>query len=395
VSSSEADPETAEDLRRRLDAATAHLDPPFAVLDLQALRANTADLARRAGGTPIRVASKSVRCREVVDRTLAEPGFRGVMAYSVAEAVWLADQGADDVLVAYPSVDRTALAALVAEEHRLAAVTIMVDDEAHLDVVERAGGRGRPVRVCIDVDASLRLLRAHLGVRRSPLRTPKQVSDLSYMITNRGWELVGVMMYEAQIAGLPDTSAAVRAVKRRSAAELTERRAAVVEAAKQVADITLVNGGGTGSLEVTAADPTVTELSAGSGLYASTLFDHYRTFTPQPAAYFALPVTRRPGRRIATLFGGGYIASGPAGASRLPTPTLPAGLQLSDAEGAGEVQTPVHGRTARGLRIGDRVWFRHAKAGEMCERFDELHLIDGDRIGGTVPTYRGEGRNFG
>jgi D-serine deaminase-like pyridoxal phosphate-dependent protein len=56
------------------------------------------------------------------------------------------------------------------------------------------------------------------------------------------------------------------------------------------------------------------------------------------------------------------------------------------------VQTPLTG--AHGLGIGDRVWFRHAKAGELCERFDRLHLIQGDRVVETVPTYRGEGRTF-
>ena len=89
------------------------------------------------------------------------------------------------------------------------------------------------------------------------------------------------------------------------------------------------------------------------------------------------------------------MASGPAHRSRLPQPYLPPGLRLDKQEGAGEVQTPLLGKAADGLRIGDRVWFRHAKAGELCERFGELHLIDGATITATVPTYRGEGQSFG
>jgi D-serine deaminase-like pyridoxal phosphate-dependent protein len=55
----------------RLDRATSDLDPPLAVLDLAALRANAADLVRRAGGKPIRLASKSIRCRTVLRQVLA------------------------------------------------------------------------------------------------------------------------------------------------------------------------------------------------------------------------------------------------------------------------------------------------------------------------------------
>ena len=392
-------PTTESDTQRRgrLDRATARLDPPFAVLDLTALAENTADLRRRAAGTPVRVATKSVRCRAVADHTLEQPGFAGLMAYSLAEALWLADHGAGDVLLAYPSVDRSALRALTDREHRRAAVTLMVDDVAHLDAVRDAAGPGHPpVQVCLDVDASLRVLGAHLGVRRSPVRTPARAAALAREVARRpGLRLRGLMFYEAQVAGLPDRSPAVRAVKRRSVAELASRRAAVVEAVEQEADLELVNAGGTGSLHLTAPDPAVTEVTAGSGLFGPTLFDGYDAFTPRPAALFALPVTRRPARGVATLFGGGYIASGPAGRDRLPTPVLPAGLRLLGAEGAGEVQTPVRGRAAERLRPGDRVWLRHAKAGELCERFDVLHLVDGEQVVETVPTYRGEGMCFG
>jgi D-serine deaminase-like pyridoxal phosphate-dependent protein len=152
-----------------------------------------------------------------------------------------------------------------------------------------------------------------------------------------------------------------------------------------------VNGGGTGSLHTTSREDVVTEITAGSGFYAPTLFDHYSAFTLTPAAMFALPVVRQPSKRVATVLGGGYLASGPADDLRLPTPYLPTGLKLDKNEGAGEVQTPLHGAD---LRIGDRVYFRHAKAGELCERFDTLLLVEGDRVVDEVRTYRGEGCAF-
>lgn len=383
-----------------LHAATADLDPPLAALDLSALRANAADLVRRARGVPIRVASKSVRCRAVLEEMLGSQltghgGFAGIMSYSLREALWLAGHGARDILLGYPSVDRAALAELAADTTLLDSITLMVDDVAQLDLIRAAvGGAGISPRVCLDVDASLRIGPLHLGVRRSPIRTPEQAERLARVARERGFRVVGVMTYEAQIAGLPDTNPAVRLVKRLSAAEIGTRRTHVLDAVRSVAgELEIVNSGGSGSIEVSVAAPEVTEVTAGSGLYVPTLFDGYRAFTPRPALYFALPVLRRPAAEIATVFAGGYIASGPAGASRVPKPVWPKGLRLIGTEGAGEVQTPFTG--AADLAVGDRVWMRHAKAGELCERFDAIHIVDADDRRTTVPTYRGEGRNFG
>ncbi|QKV77034.1 amino acid deaminase/aldolase [Amycolatopsis sp. Hca4] len=386
------------------DLATKDLDPPLAVVDLAAFDANAADLRRRAAGKPIRVVSKSVRCRVLLERALMMPGFEGLMCYSLAEAIWHAELGTtDDIVVAYPTADHEALRRLAASEKARAAIAIMVDSPEHLDLVDAALGHSHPeIRVCLELDASWRPLPGiHVGTRRSPIFTPKQAAAFAQQVLARpGFRLVGVMAYEGQIAGLGDASGnrAKRAVvgwmQRRSAAELARRRGAAVRAVQAVTPLEFVNGGGTGSLESTGADAVVTEIAAGSGLIGPTLFDAYTRFKPRPAALFALPVVRRPTRRIATLYSGGYIASGPTGPSRQPTPYLPAGLKFLGFEGAGEVQTPVTGRAARTLQLGDRVWLRHAKAGELAERFTHYHLVMGDRVERTVPTYRGEHQNF-
>ncbi|WP_405056562.1 amino acid deaminase/aldolase [Kribbella sp. NBC_01505] len=380
----------------RYGRLTAGLDAPFAVVDLAAFRRNADDLVRRAAGTPIRIASKSVRCRELLAAALERPGFHGVMGYSLVEALWLAENGVDDILLGYPTTHRTALRELAGNPEAAAKITLMIDSPEHLAFVRSVtGGGGARIQVALDVDASLRVFGQHLGVRRSPLRTPEDVAGLArQVVADDAFELAGVMFYEAQIAGLPDTSPAVRWVKRRSAAELADRRGAVVDAVKQLAALRIVNSGGTGSLEISSADPVVTEVTAGSGLYGPTLFDKYDVFQPEPAVAYALDVVRRPAPRIATLFGGGYVASGPAKKSRLPMPAWPAGLKLLGTEGAGEVQTPVLGKSADGLHLGDRVWMRYAKAGEMFERFETVHAIDGDQLT-ELKTYRGEGRNFG
>jgi D-serine deaminase-like pyridoxal phosphate-dependent protein len=398
-------------LAQELDRAGAagRTGGAIAAVDLPALRANATDLVRRAGGRPIRLASKSVRCRAVLRQVLAMPGFRGVLAYTLAEALWLAggdDPVSQDVVVGYPSTDRAALARLVADPVAARRVTVMVDAVEQLDLISAvAGGRPAvPVRVCLELDASLRLLggRVHAGVRRSPVHSADDAAALAGAVRARpGMRLVGMMSYEAQVAGLGDAppgrpvrAAALRLLQRTSVAELARRRAAAVRAVAAVTPLEFVNGGGTGSLERTAADGAVTELAAGSGLYAPTLFDTYRRFDLSPAAFFGVPVVRRPAPGIVTVAGGGWIASGPPGRDRQPTPVHPAGLRLLPAEGAGEVQTPLAGPAAGALRPGDRVWFRHAKAGELAEHVTELYLVDDDADARPVPTYRGEGQAF-
>jgi D-serine deaminase-like pyridoxal phosphate-dependent protein len=397
----------ADDLKR-LNAASSQLEAPFAVVDLAALRANAADMARRAAGTSIRLATKSVRCRALITDVLAMEGFRGILAFTLPEALWLVEcQASDDIVVAYPTADRAALAKLASQEPAAMAITVMVDCIDHIDFIARAAAMvvdPHPVNVAIDIDAGYRafggLLRA--GARRSPVRTPAQAAELAKAITTRpNLRLAGLMAYEAQIAGVGDNppgrpayAKVIQAMQARSAAELATRRAAIVAAIRDIAPLDFVNGGGTGSIATTAAEPAVTEIGAGSGLYQPALFDAYRGFRGQPAALFALPVVRKPGPGVVTVLGGGYLASGPANAARLPRPYLPAGLRLDKNEGAGEVQTPLLGEAADRLRIGDLVWLRHAKAGELCERFNELHLVDGDSITKTVPTYRGEGKSF-
>lgn len=387
---------------RTLQQATAHLSAPLVALSLDALEVNAQSLRERASGLPIRVASKSIRVREVLRRLDALPWTNGILAYSLAEAVWLSAEF-DDVLVAYPQADHEAYRALAADDRAAGAVTVMVDSVEHLDFIDSviAPDRRPDIRVAIELDASWRGPLGHIGVYRSPVHSATDARSLAEAIVQRpGFRLVGLMAYEAQIAGVGDKpenpvmAKVLQAMQRTSATELIERRGAAVRAIRELADLEFVNGGGTGSLEVTASDSSVTDIAAGSGFFGPHLFDHYTKFTPQPAIAFALDVVRKPAADIVTCFGGGWIASGPAAADRLPQPVYPGGLDYLPREAAGEVQTPLRGTAARSLAVGDRVWFRHTKSGEVCEHANLVHVVAGDETVDAWPTYRGEGKVF-
>jgi D-serine deaminase-like pyridoxal phosphate-dependent protein len=392
----------------RYERIFAEVEAPFAFVDLEAMWANADSMLGRAAGKPVRVASKSIRCqallRAIVHR---DERFRGVMTYTLPETLWLAEQGFEDLLLAYPTADVGALEelALRSAANPEGAPIVMVDCVEHLEMIESVLGTGAPpIRVCIDVDASWWWLggRVKVGPKRSPIHTVEQAVALAREIERRPQiELDALMAYEGQIAGVGDRppgqrrrAAAIRFMQRRSAEELAERRAAIVAALSEFVELEIVNGGGTGSLELTAAEEAVSEVTAGSGFYAPALFDHYSRFRLTPAAGFVLPIVRKPSRGTATALGGGYLASGAGDAARLPAPWLPEGLELDKDEGAGEVQTPLLGPAAAELGVGDRVYLRHAKAGELCERFDTLFLVEGDAIVDEVPTYRGEGKAF-
>ena len=383
--------------------ADEHL--PAAFIDLDALTANLASLRQRAGSLPIRLVTKSIRSVAIIRRLLAAgPFMRGLLCYSPAEAAWLAGEGFDDLVVAYPSVEPADLAAVAWQLRTGRSITLMVDNVGQLDrIAVIAAAESVVMPLAIDLDMSSDFPGIRFGVYRSPIDGVEPALALAAEIARRpSLRLEGLMGYEGQIAGLMDEipgqrlkNRIVKLLKARSIAEVSRRRQATVAALAAAGHrLRFVNGGGTGSFESTRADPSVTELAAGSGLYLPTLFDHYAAFQSQPAAGFALPITRVPRAGMVTCSGGGYPASGPAGRDRLPRPWLPEGCRLIDNEGAGEVQTPVRLPAGSALGIGDPLLFRHAKAGELCERFNTLLLIANGRIVDRVATYRGDGKCF-
>ena len=380
---------------------------PVAFVDMDLLDENIQQVLRRSGHKKIRIATKSIRSVAMLRHILSRHGrFHGLMCYTAAEAVYLAQRGFTDLLVAYPTWNREEITAVVQANQRGQQITLMVDSMTHIrhlgQITAEAGGT-KPLPVCLDLDMADEYPGLHFGVWRSTVKSGNHALVLANAIRQEpNLVLDGVMGYEAQIAGVGDDvpgqaaqNALIRWLKKRSVKQVAQRRTAVVKTLREAGHhLRFVNGGGTGSLSSTSQDTAVSELTAGSAFYAPTLFDQYHDFRYQPAAGFALQIVRRPRQDLFTCLGGGYIASGAVGPDKAPQPYLPVGATLTPLEGAGEVQTPVRYTGSLDLQIGDPIFFRHAKAGELCEHFDRLRLIKHGRVIGEVETYRGDGQTF-
>ena len=378
---------------------------PFAYLDLDLLDQNIRQVVARAKGKRVRLASKSLRSVAVIRRILAsDPCFQGLMCYTTMEAAYLASQGFDDLLIGYPAWNEQDIAAVARATAAGTHITLMVDSLEHVEQVETIAQRhGVRLPLCLEIDMSMDVPGLHFGVWRSPLRTVEQARPVVRRIlaSQHVW-LDGLMGYEAQIAGVGDNfvgqrvkNRIVQQLKRRSIREVAARRAALVERVRSYGvALRFVNGGGTGSIATTCEENAVTEITVGSAFYSPTLFDNYRDFRYQPAAGFAVEIVRHPQPSIYTCLGGGYIASGSAGPEKLPRPYLPQGATLDALEGAGEVQTPVRYTGTTVLEVGDPVFMRHSKAGELCERFTHLLLVKDGAVVDEVTTYRGDGQCF-
>jgi len=378
---------------------------PLAYVDLDLLEQNASALAKRSNGKQIRIASKSIRCRSIIERILAsDPIYQGIMSFTADEALYLLENRLDDILIAYPVIHIPHIKALARKIQNGATVYLMVDRPEHIDFIEEAvKDSGIKIPVCIDIDMSVDLPGIHFGVWRSSIRSMSALRKLTNRIQNSSSvEIRSLMGYEAQIAGVGDNVSGqmvmnniIKGLKAYSIPKIAKFRAEAVDyLLAQGITLDLVNGGGTGSMESTTAETAVTEVTVGSGFYNSHLFDNYSHFKLQPAAGFAIPISRMPRKNTYTCLGGGYIASGAVEPVKAPKPYLPKGAALIDLEGAGEVQTPIVYKGKEKLKIGDPIFMRHSKAGELCERFNELYLVKEGKILEKVKTYRGEGHCF-
>ncbi|MUV36719.1 hypothetical protein JNUCC1_00523 [Lentibacillus sp. JNUCC-1] len=385
--------------------ALTSVDKPCAFLDSELFHRNIESIAERAQGKQIRIASKSVRSIDALRFIFnVSDVFRGVLCFHPDEALYLNDNGFDDLLIAYPAVNHSSLKQIAERVKQNQTITLMIDSVTHIEILEQiAKETDSHFLVCLDIDLSSSYPGLHFGVHRSPVKTREHAIALINRIHNsKHVRLDGIMGYEAQIAGVTDNNpkqktknAVIRLLKRSSTKELVNKREQIVKDIENKGiDLRFVNGGGTGSLHQTAIEEAVSEVTVGSGFFNPHLFDDYIDHRNDPAMGFALEITRQPKKDIYTCAGGGYIASGAVGEDRLPRVYLPEGANLTSNEGAGEVQTPVVYQGEIDLQIGDPVFLRHSKAGELCEHFHLIHVIKDGSVIDTYRTYRGDAKCF-
>lgn len=378
------------------------IERPFAWIDLEQLDTNITTLSLLAKKKRVRIATKSIRSVGMM-KYLEEnmPYFNGWMTFTAKETVYLAGQGLDQFLIGYPVMEKESVTAACHWIAKGKSITFMVDDlhqAGWLNAI--AESQEVVVSICIDINLSLPTPVIYFGTRRSSITDLEQlllfVDQLKAM---KNIKITGLMGYEAQIAGVgnaPNSAVkgfVIRKLQKHSKMKISDfRKRAVFKLKQQIDTLEFVNGGGTGSLDFTATSNEVTEVTIGSGFYKPALFDFYRNSELKSAAGFALRVTRKPMPDTVVCHGGGYLASGTMDAQRLPVIISP-GLSYYSTEGAGEVQTPLK-QQKDVYEIGDTVYFRHAKAGELCERFNELHLVRKGKYKGSFKTYRGDSQCF-
>ena len=388
---------------REAEVAYAHLARPFACIDLDALDRNIAFVNQEALGKNIRIATKSVRSinllRYIAERLDHHTGF---MTFDLRETLHLLNEGFDDLLLGYPQLEESLIEEIIPFIAQGLTVIFMIDCIKQWQWLEEIGEKHQVmIEICIDINLSVDFKILYFGTKRSALQRIDDVQDLLASASSfKHTKVTGFMGYEAQIAGVTDVpvarwqAPAIKLFKKLSLQKISEFRQEVVQLARQVCpNLQFVNGGGSGSIDFTACAEEVTELTIGSAFYFPALFSRYRNLPLDNAVNFALRVTRNPEPGVIVCNGGGYIASGATGEDKNPVPIWPENLSYLKNEGAGEVQTPLQDKKSR-LQIGDTIYFKHAKAGELCERFNELHARRGTKYRGAFTTYRGDGECY-
>lgn len=387
---------------KELSHIFTEISPPYTYIFLDAFNRNIALAKKRSHLKGIRVASKSIRSIQAlkhIQKNLGEK-FTGLMTYHIDESLHLLDQGFDSALMGYPQLMNNEQGIKV-KEHGLNGrhLISMIDSIEQVETLNQLGQKlDYQFKICIDIDLSLSLPGLNFGVFRSPLKELSQNEILFKKIASFNFiKCVGIMGYEAQIAGVGDRlgkgflfDKIVSFLKALSTKKIYKYRASVVELAKTYFTLEFVNGGGTGSLTMTAGDQSVSEVTAGSAFYCPHLFDRYdESF--EPSCGYAVQVCRKPNADMVTCHGGGYVASGAFGVDKIPQVFSPKELKFDKNEMFGEVQTPLHKTSDISLNLGDPVFLRHAKAGELMERFEDIYIIKDNKIDHTWKSYRGDG----
>jgi D-serine deaminase-like pyridoxal phosphate-dependent protein len=360
----------------------------------------------------IRVATKSIRVPEILNRiALRSRKVKGWMTFSAKETEFLAQQGFDDFLLAYPVFHKTDIQAILNVLHLRKTLYLVVDSQEGLDRINTALESQTPesyqtLKIIVEFDCHYSLGFLSLGVKRSPLKKVEDVIEFIQLIRTRYPRLKfgGIMAYEAVSAGVGDKSleyplrnAALKGIRKLALQKFQSQREQLhLWLAKNQISYSVFNGGGTGDVNWVGEEKSLTEVTVGSGYLCGHLFSTYSNLKLKPAIFIGTQVVRVPGPDTVTVLGGGFVASGVPGWDRLPRPVFDHQFLYDKNEGAGEVQTPFrfHGELSKPPKHGDIIFLRPAKSGEIAERFSEYQLVQNGKAVARAPTYRGMGQCF-
>ncbi|WLR41362.1 alanine racemase [Bacillus carboniphilus] len=378
-------------------------EKPLAYVDMDLLDQNIADILATTNNKNIRIGSKSIRSLPLIKYILTKHSrFNGVFCFTPSEAVFLSENGVDNILIGYPTVNKLEIKRVIKQIKSGKEIIFMIDDIKQVMLIEESGkAHNVHVPICIDIDMSLRLPFIRFGVYRSSTSSIQQLEEALRTIKQlKNVKLIGMMGYEAQIAGIPDYSEKqrlqsflIRQLKKASLKKVKNLRKECLKTIHSNGfSLSFVNGGGTGSRHSTSDEASITEVTIGAGFLQPSLFDGFSQTTLKPALGFILEVSRHPSKHVYTCLGGGYVGSGSTGNEKLPKISHPLKAKYLSFEGAGEVQTPIFYKG--NLQIGDDVFFRPSKSGELCERFSTIYGVSDGNVTHTFNTYRGDGQCF-
>lgn len=378
--------------------------PPYAFLFLSELNKNIELIKTSCRGKKVRLATQSIRSLHVLKFLLQKLGddCSGLMCFHLDELLWLSDHLNTHFLMGYPQQPNQRQAERLAEKIkqglRIVQMVDSIDQMKHLDLL--AQKNEVTFEVCLDLELSFKFPGFKIGGWHSSLNKIDKVDEILRAVREfRHLKLVGIRGYEAQLAGLGDEfenplkSLWVALLKKLSQKKMYRLRAYATQRASKENSIEFINGGGTGTIEMTSGDPAITEVAVGSGFYSPALFDSFQD-KYFPSLGYAMAVQRTPSENVLTVHGGGYVGSGNIGKEKAPVILSPKGAELIESEMAGEIQTPIIYRGLQKIQIGDPIFFRHSKAGELLERFQSVYVISENQIIDEWKSYRGDGQCF-
>ncbi len=322
------------------------LDTPSLCIDLAIMEANLNSMMSylKEHGKNWR---PHVKCHKlpVIAQMQVDAGAIGVTSAKSSEAEVFIENGIPDVLIANMIIGEQKLqriAKLCSIGDPVVACDHFVQAEALSDVCRQNGVK---CRVLLEVD---------LGMQRVGIRPGPDAQQLARGVDKLpGVELVGIMGYEGHL--LTETDEEKKQKQIFTVLSFLEELRDVMLAEGICCDI--VSAGGTGSYQITAKHPAVTELQAGGGIFADRFYlERCGVKGLTPSLTLVASVVSRPSLERAVLDVGRKSVH-----PDIHPPTVPSMVNsktLSDAEVtqlSAEHMTLKLGPESQNLIVGDKV----------------------------------------